>query len=58
MTYDLLIKGAKIFNNQEKPVVEDIAIKDGKIAARGTFITDSADRGNRRNRTVCHAWFV
>lgn len=44
MTYDLLIKGAKIFNNQEKPVVEDIAIKDGKIAARGTFITDSADR--------------
>ena len=34
--YDTLIKNAKVFNNGEAPVIEDIAISDGKIVARGT----------------------
>jgi len=32
---DTLIKNAKIFNNGEPPVIEDIAIAGGKIVARG-----------------------
>jgi len=32
---DTLIKNAKIFNNGETPVVEDVAIAGGKIVARG-----------------------
>lgn len=32
---DFLIKNAKVFNNGEKPVVEDIAIDKGRIVDRG-----------------------
>ena len=44
-SYDTLIKNAKIFNNGEPPVVEDIGIKDGKIINRGHNLEpDSATR--------------
>ena len=33
---DTLIKNAKVFNNGETPVVEDVAVSDGRIVARGT----------------------
>ncbi len=33
---DTWIKGAKIFNEGKTPIVEDIAIRDGHIVARGT----------------------
>jgi N-acyl-D-aspartate/D-glutamate deacylase len=33
--FDTLIKNAKIFNNGEPAIIEDIAITDGKIVARG-----------------------
>ncbi|MGH1370715.1 MAG: N-acyl-D-amino-acid deacylase family protein [Cellvibrionaceae bacterium] len=36
---DTLIKNAKVFNNGETPVVEDIAITDGRIVARGVDLT-------------------
>ncbi len=32
---DTLIKNAKVFNNGETPIIEDIAISAGKIVARG-----------------------
>lgn len=41
MNYDVLIKNAKVFNDGLEPVIEDIAIKDGKIALRGTNIDHS-----------------
>ena len=36
--FDVLIKNAHVFNNGETPVTQDIAIKDGRIAERGTDI--------------------
>ena len=33
--YDTLIKNARVFNNGEHPITEDIAIKNGRIAKRG-----------------------
>ena len=36
--FDVLIKNARVFNNGETPVTQDIAIKDGRIAERGTDI--------------------
>lgn len=39
--YDLLIKNAKVFNDGHMPVVEDIAVKDGKIAKRAVGIDES-----------------
>ena len=33
--FDTLIKNGKVFNNGETPVVEDIAITNGRIVARG-----------------------
>lgn len=36
---DTLIKNAKVFNNGEKPVTEDIAIGDGRIVARGANLS-------------------
>jgi len=36
--FDTLIKQAKVFNNHESPVVQDIAIKDGKVVLRDTSI--------------------
>lgn len=38
-TIDTLIKNAKIFNNGETPVIEDIAIGSGRIIARGKDLT-------------------
>ena len=35
MSYDLLIKNAKIFNDGKAPIQEDLAIKDGKVFKRG-----------------------
>jgi len=35
LTADTLITNAKVFNNGETPVIEDVAILDGKIIARG-----------------------
>lgn len=36
--YDTLIKNARVFNNGENPITEDIAIKDGRISKRGQNI--------------------
>ena len=36
---DTLIKNAKVFNNGDDPVVQDVAIANGKIIARGKAIT-------------------
>lgn len=33
--FDTLIQNARVFNNAEQPLTEDIAIKDGVIVARG-----------------------
>ena len=38
LTVDTLIKQAKIFNNGEAPIVEDLAIIDGRIVARGNAL--------------------
>ncbi len=38
---DTLIKNAKVFNNGETPVVEDIAIANGRIVARGKDLAHS-----------------
>lgn len=38
---DTLIKNAKVFNNGEQPVVEDVAITDGRIVCRGQALNDS-----------------
>ena len=45
MGYDIVIKGALVFDGTgAKPVVEDIAVTDGKIAARGQIATRDARR--------------
>ena len=33
--FDILIQGARVFNNGEAPITEDIAIKSGRIVERG-----------------------
>ena len=33
--YDILIKNAKVFNKDEPPVFQDVAVADGVIIARG-----------------------
>ena len=33
--FDTLIKNAKVFNRGEQPVIEDVAVADGRIVARG-----------------------
>ncbi|XXK58971.1 amidohydrolase family protein [Porticoccaceae bacterium nBUS_09] len=38
---DTLIKNAKVFNNGDVPVVQDVAIANGKIIARGKDLTAS-----------------
>jgi len=40
--FDILIKNARVFNNGETPVTEDIAIKHGRIVQRGENLDDSA----------------
>ena len=45
MKADILIRNARVFNDVQTPVTEDIAIKDGKILARGSSLEDySADQ--------------
>ncbi len=39
---DTLIKNAKVFNNGETPIIEDIAISAGKIVARGKHLEPQA----------------
>lgn len=41
-SFDTLIQNARVFNNGESPVTEDIAIKDGRIVKRGQSL-DSGD---------------
>jgi len=41
---DTLIKNAKVFNNGETPVVEDVAVSDGRIVARGTDLNEENAR--------------
>ena len=42
---DTLIKNAKVFNNGESPIIEDVAVSDGRIVARGKDLGgESADR--------------
>ncbi len=41
MTFDLLIKNARVFNDNEAPITQDIAIKDGKIVCRDNNIDES-----------------
>ncbi len=36
MSYDILIKNARVFNDTQAPITEDIAIKDGIIVKRGS----------------------
>jgi len=36
---DILIKNAKVFNRGELPIVQDVAIADGKIIARGAELS-------------------
>jgi len=38
---DTLIKNAKVFNNGDVPVVQDVAIANGKIIARGKALAAS-----------------
>ena len=33
---DVLIKNAKVFNDIEIPVVQDVSIRDGRVFERGT----------------------
>lgn len=42
MKFDTLIQNARIFNNGEPPITEDIGIKDGRVAARGHHLPTDA----------------
>ena len=43
--YDILIKNAKVFDGSEMPILQDIAITNGKISARNVNLnSDHADR--------------
>ena len=44
-TFDTVIQRARVFNNGENPVTEDIAIKDGLVVKRG----QSLDTSNAKN---------
>ncbi len=44
-SFDTLIQNARVFNNGENPVTEDIAIKDGHIVKRGQSL-DTSDAKN------------
>lgn len=35
LSYDTLIQGAKVFNEGKAPVIEDLAIKEGRVVERG-----------------------
>jgi len=39
--FDTVIRNAKVFNNGDAPIIEDIAIKNGRIVARGPEISSS-----------------
>ena len=36
---DVLIKNAKVFNDTEIPVVQDVSIRDGRVFERGTKLS-------------------
>ena len=38
---DTLIKNAKVFNNGEAAVIEDVAVSDGRISARGKDLNEA-----------------
>jgi N-acyl-D-aspartate/D-glutamate deacylase len=38
---DTLIKNAKVFNNGEQPVIEDVGIADGRIVSRGKALDET-----------------
>ena len=38
---DTLIKNAKVFNNGEAAVIEDVAVSDGRIVARGPNLNEA-----------------
>ena len=38
---DTLIKNAKVFNNGEAAVIEDVAVSDGRIVARGRNLDEA-----------------
>ncbi len=43
--YDYIIRNAKVFDGGPAPLFEDVAVRDGRIAARGADLTDAtADR--------------
>ena len=42
MSFDLLIKNAKVFNDTESAIVQDIGIKDGMVVARASGL-DASD---------------
>ena len=43
LEFDTVVKNAKVFNNGENAIVEDIGIKDGKIIARGVDLSVNED---------------
>jgi len=42
VAYDLLIKNARVFNQDDLPVTEDIAVRNGRIVSRGKKIAGAA----------------
>lgn len=42
--YQTLIKNAKVFNNDESPVIQDVAINNGKIVERGNQLNVEAEQ--------------
>ena len=42
---DVLIKNAKVFNDTEIPVVQDVSIRDGRVFERGTGETLACGTG-------------
>jgi len=58
--FDTVIQNARVFNNGENPVTEDIAIKDGLIVKRGQAldVSDTKKEGSRCYRPMGHARYV
>jgi predicted amidohydrolase YtcJ len=38
---DILIRNAKVFNNGEMPIIEDVAVSEGRIVARGLNLNEA-----------------
>ena len=52
LSFDTLITNAKVFNNGEAAVIEDVAIAGGRIVARGQNL-DQASAANVIDARVC-----